>query len=191
MFSGNFRVLIFIDLLATAMGGSLILMMILSISKNQSAPPAGAARSFISYKVWTDDADAYLKLIVKNGNTEKWFGGTIPELKEATSDIFIIDEKEEVFAWGPVTEYDSANRVIAHNVFNVYSTANKEGNWVLGVLYYNNKNLNEGNAIDPANTEIKVHHQWQTMADPEMLEKEDNLSIGNYSFRTVNLKIPE
>jgi hypothetical protein len=50
MFSGNFRVLIFIDLLATALGGSLILMMILSVSKSQSSPPAGMARILSSIK---------------------------------------------------------------------------------------------------------------------------------------------
>lgn len=186
MFSGNFRVLIFIDLLATALGSSLILMMILSVSKSQSSPPAGTARNYVFYQVWTDNPDAYLKIIVQNGDNNKWMEGTIQELADSTSGTFIINEdKQDVFAWGPVTEFNNENKVINRNVFNVYSTAEKKGNWVLGVLYYNNKNLNKG-ITDVVSKPIKIFHHYKTLdIDTTTFSY---VTLGNYDYINYNMK---
>lgn len=186
MFSGNFRVLIFIDLLATALGGSLILMMILSVSKSQSSPPAGTARNYVFYQVWTDNPDAYLKVIVQNGDNNKWMESTIQELADSTSGTFIIDEdKQDVFAWGPVTEFNNENKLINRNVFNVYSTAEKKGNWVLGVLYYNNKNLNKG-MTDVVSEPIKIYHHYKTLdIDTTTISY---VTLGNYNYINYNMK---
>lgn len=189
MFSGNFRVLIFIDLLATAMGGSLILMMILSINRNSQAPPAGAARNFVFYKVWADDPDAYLKVVVRNGDKSKWVSGTIPELSYANDKLFLIaDEEASIFAWGPVTEYDAENNK-TRNVYNVYSTAAEAGDWVFGVLYYNNGKLNRSQSLQ-ADAPLTIHHALQTI-DLPLTETVSRTSLGNYSFRRVALKPQE
>lgn len=185
MFSGNFRVLIFIDLLATALGGSLILMMILSVSKKQSAPPAGVARNYVHYQVYTDDPNAYLRLIVKNGDNNQWKECPIQETADSTGNTFILNEaNQSVYAWGPATELDPSTQQVRHNVFNIYSTAEKNGNWVMGVLYYNNKLLNSG-SIEPISKPISIHHEYQTLNSKGSTDT--LVTLGNYSFVSFTL----
>lgn len=187
MFSGNFRVLIFIDLLATALGGSLLLMMILSVSKEKPTPLQGTARDYIFYQVWADDPDACFKVIVKNGDNNNWLESPIQEKTDSLTGTFIINQKkEDVFAWGPVTEYRTDGTNTGNNKFNVYSPVEQSGNWTLGVLYYNNKKLNVGN-IDVISSPVKVHHHIQTQN--AVMDTTILVSLGNYSYIPYSVKV--
>lgn len=192
MRSGNFRVLIFIDLLATALGGSLILMMVLSTTKTQSAPPAGVARNFIFYQVYAEDPNAYLKIIVQNSDKKQWMESTMQELADSTSGTFLLNnEKQDVFIWGPVTEFDTSgnmttrNSIPLKNIFNVYSTTEEKGVWTLGALYYNNKTLNEG-SIDAVNKPIKLHHYLKTLNGTILNDTTTFVTLGNYGYITYD-----
>lgn len=185
MFSGNFRVLIFIDLLATAMGGSLILMMILSISRAPSAAPVGAARAFIMYKVWADDPEVLLKIVVKNGDNGTWLNADIPERNQNATDPFSLHEnKQTVFVWGPVDEFDEKGK-ITRNVYTVYSTAAEKGRWTLGALYYNHATLNAGKIKNMNELKATLYHELRTIQG----ESKDTVvvTLGNYSFLTVDI----
>jgi hypothetical protein len=181
MYRGNFRILIFIDLLATALGSSIILMMILSVNKGKAAGVAGNPRSFIYDRVFADnDPNALFKVIVKSGDTNEWLESDIPEIAEKTPGIFLMEPqpKKQIHIWGPVNQYDSLGK-FAGQVYNVYSTAKKPGKWIVGILYYNNKDIAKLQT-GQLSTPISITHILRIDGKDTTIHKE--VSLGNYSY---------
>jgi hypothetical protein len=176
MYKGNFRILIFIDLLATALGSSIILMMILSVNHGKAAPPTGKARNYIYYKVYAlDNPDALFRVIVRNGDNNTWIEGDFPENAQSKHGIFLGSDTSTVFIWGPVTESDSAG--LTRNVYNMYSTVKNTRPWVIGVLYYNDRNLSRMNA-DALNRPVTIRQILQIGDSTSVITRQ--VTLGNY-----------
>ncbi len=191
MFSGNFRILIFIDLLATALGSSLILMMIMSVSQKKSAPPAGKATNYVMYRVWTDDENAFIKVLVKNGDSNTWLESEAQELADTIKGTFLTDgQKTDVYVWGPSNEY-GYDRGLSNrrhkNVYTVYSPSEKPGKWTFAVLYYNHKGFNSAEVSDEEIGKSIVVHQEFSSLDTAASDTA-HVTIGGYAYRTFTVK---
>jgi hypothetical protein len=185
MYKGNFRILIFIDLLATALGSSIILMMILSVNRGKAAGPAGKARDFIYYRVLIkSDTAAKFKLIVKNGETNEWIESDFPENVDAMPGVFLapVMSSTKIFVWGPVRQFDSLGNYEGAS-YNMYCTTLKKTKWVVGVLYYNNTALSTFHTGD-VSASIPITHLLRVAGKDQDSVVQSTVTLGNYSYIT-------
>jgi hypothetical protein len=183
MYKGNFRILIFIDLLATALGSSIILMMILSVNRGKAAGVAGKARDFIYYRALIKaDTNAQFRMVVKNGETNEWIESEFPENAFPTSGVFLspVDGQTRIFIWGPARQYDSLG-MYEGIAYNMYCTTLKKSQWVVGLLYYNNKSLSRLSTSDVSTT-IPITHLLRVDGKDSLIQS--TVSLGNYSYIT-------
>ncbi|MDN3654863.1 hypothetical protein QWZ08_04435 [Ferruginibacter paludis] len=196
MRGSNLRILIFIDLLATALGSSIILMMVLSVNKGKAiAKQAGIPREFIHYRVSSPDTGAHFNIIVKSGETSQWVEsqssiGAITDTNFFLKNADKSGEKKvgKLLIWGPVTEYSDQGKT--PNQFNVFSTIQKGGPWIIGVLYYDNSGIKNDDSFN-INDSIEVIHSWRL---PHMLSDtvvHKWVTLGNYSTINFKIDVPE
>jgi hypothetical protein len=196
MRGSNLRILIFIDLLATALGSSIILMMVLSVNKGKAAAKqAGIPREFIHYRVSCVDTGARFNITVRSGETQQWMESqsSIDAITDTNfflknADISVEKKIGKLLIWGPVTEYNGQDKTT--NLYNVFSTVQKGGDWVIGVLYADNSRIRNDDSFDISDS-VEVIHTWRL---PHMIADtvvRSWVSLGNYSKINFKIDVPQ
>lgn len=165
----NFRALIFIDLLASAMGGSIILMLVIASKKPDRALPAGRPRDFILFKVVVPSENIQIKLFVNKKGTKTWYQSNFyAEEKPNTSAVFSQTElsQTEVKMWGP----SFLSRKLDSVAYTVYVTSPDSIDWVFSTLYFRNDLLERSTGkqkFDIINQEIAITQYYRTRQKPD------------------------
>jgi hypothetical protein len=186
----NFRALIFIDLLASALGGSIILMLILASKKPHSSLPAGKPRDFIFFKVIVPDESIRLKVFVNKQGAKGWHQSNFyDEENKHQAGIFSQLDAEEpnVKMWGPAYIRAGSDSV----AYNVYITSPDSTSWVFSTLYFQNQEMEKASGqekFDIMNKEISIVQHYRTKQKPDtaIIQK---LTIGNVASPPVVVTI--
>src|SRR5687768_1261442 len=132
MFGKGFPVLSFVDLLACALGASILLMLIFSVSGGQPAGISGAPRDYILYTVTVDHPDARLRLMIKSPKNKTYVIGDMEEYRDKLFQKMKVDGAV-VFFMGPAQRYDvtldDAKLNTTKKVYRIYSTFQDLGTW--------------------------------------------------------------
>jgi len=183
----------FIDLVASALGALVILMLIFSIKKPASSElKTGKPRGFVFYSFHIPDDSSKYELFFKNDEsslslTEKSFHIKVDELtKNPGPDTLKISKYYSAFVWGPTIKDNE-------KWYNIYFVTREKGEWKFGLRYYDNKYLSARRLLNE-NVDIKsilskseeVKHKLRT--NNIQIDTTTNLNIGDEKSIKISIK---
>ncbi|MFC4633157.1 hypothetical protein ACFO3O_04520 [Dokdonia ponticola] len=158
MFKSARSLMSFIDLLACALGASILLMLVFAKSKeiNNQAEGLGAPKDFVYCEIELSDPSAYLILQIrpKDGEWRKFRLNQDGELLHEKDFILLsnnqLDKPTSFYAWGPFYKKVNDTYALDSQFFGIYGVDGKNQNeWEFSISYISNRTLNWDSKEDP------------------------------------------
>lgn len=134
----------FVDLMASALGCIIILMLVFSVKKPALTRKIGSPRGYVYYTFEIEDPNADMELYFVRSVDQRRVNYQKVRLNERKTingpDTLSLGAECSAFLWGPIQSQlkGSASSV---KKYNVYAVMRERGDWSFGVRYYDRKTL--------------------------------------------------
>jgi len=183
MFNNGRTIFSFIDLLACALGGTIVLMLVFSVAKESKSNPAGTARNFVLYEVEVSDQDALLMPYLQDSKGQYY---SVELNKEGEPTVmrngFLKMNHPDFYAWGPSYKVENNE---GKYIYQIYGVVTEKGPYKFGVYAYSDNTINEKTPYTTgveaiANKPFFVTHRL-TMRGKEQKTETKEMRLGQFS----------